>query len=185
MTLKNTVNGDTMQTFLEEVNTKIDGVPIQRCYHCRKCTAGCPIAFAMEYNPNKVIKMIQMGKRDDVLNSSTIWLCASCETCVTRCPNDVDIARMMDVLRETAIETNVDIKEKNILKFHEAFLNSIKVGGRINEPMMIANYKLKSGDYFSDMGMGLSIFMKGKLSLFSPRTKDIKSVRKIFEETKA
>jgi hypothetical protein len=88
-------------------------------------------------------------------------------------------------LRETAIETNVDIKEKNILKFHEAFLNSIKVGGRINEPMMIANYKLKSGDYFSDMGMGLSMFMKGKLSLFSPRTKDIKSVRKIFEETKA
>ena len=174
-----------MGTFLEEVNERINGVPIQGCYHCRKCTAGCPIAFAMEYNPNKIIKMIQMGKRDKVLNSSTIWLCASCETCVTRCPNDVDIARMMDVLREMAIESQVDVKEKNILKFHEAFLSSVKMGGRISEPLMIAHYKFKTGDYFSDVGVGLSMFMKGKLSLFSPRTKDMKSIKKIFNETKA
>lgn len=173
-----------MGTFLEEVSERMGGVPIQSCYHCRKCTAGCPIAFAMEYNPNKIIKMIQMDMRDEVLGSSTIWLCASCETCVTRCPNDVDIARMMDVLREMAIESSVDVKEKNILKFHEAFLSSVKNRGRINEPMMIANYKLKSGDYFSDMGIGLSMFMKGKLSLLSPKTRDIKSVKKIFEETK-
>lgn len=173
-----------METFLEEVNSRIDGVPIQRCYHCRKCTAGCPVAFAMDYNPNTIIKMIQMGRRDEVLNSSTIWLCASCETCVTRCPNEVDIARMMDVLREMAIESEVRIKEKNILKFHEAFLSNVKMGGRINEPLMIVNYKLKSGDYFSDMALGISMFMKGKLSLLSPRTKDMKSVKKIFEETK-
>jgi heterodisulfide reductase subunit C len=173
-----------MGTFLEEVNERIDGVPIQGCYHCRKCTAGCPIAFAMEYNPDQIIKMIQMGMRDKVLNSSTIWLCASCETCVTRCPNDVDIARMMDVLREMAIRSGTNVKEKRILKFHEAFLSNVKLSGRINEPLMVVHYKLKSGDYFSDMVTGISMFMKGKLSLISPRTKDIKSVRKIFEETK-
>jgi heterodisulfide reductase subunit C len=183
--LKNTINGENMSDFLKEVNEKIGGVPIQMCYHCRKCTAGCPLAFAMEYNPNKIIKLIQMGRRDEVLASSTIWLCASCETCVTRCPNDVDIARMMDTLREMAIESNVAVKEKNILKFHEAFLSSIKRGGRINEPFMIADYKLKSGDYFSDIRLGLSMFIKGKLSLFSPKTKDMASVRKIFKETKA
>jgi len=53
-----------METFLEEVNKKINGVPLQRCYHCRKCTAGCPMTRHMEYNPNKVIKMIQNGQRD-------------------------------------------------------------------------------------------------------------------------
>jgi heterodisulfide reductase subunit C len=174
-----------MNTFLQEVNDRINGVPIQRCYHCRKCTAGCPIAFAMEYNPNKIIKMIQAGKRDEVLSSSTIWLCASCETCVTRCPNDVDIARMMDALREMVITSKRPVKEKNILKFHEAFLNSIKLGGRINEPLMIANYKMKSGDYFSDIKMGLDMFMKGKLSLLSPKTKNMRSVRKIFDDTGA
>ncbi len=177
-------NGDSMKTFLDEVNEKINGVPIQRCYHCRKCTAGCPLAFTMEYNPNRIIKMIQMGQKKEVLSSATIWLCASCETCITRCPNEVDIARMMDVLREMAIKEGVAAKEANILSFHKAFLWSIKFGGRINEPLMMVNYKLKSGDYFSDMGMGIDMFMKGKLSLISPRTKDIKSVRSIFEKTK-
>ncbi|NQU04437.1 MAG: 4Fe-4S dicluster domain-containing protein [Syntrophaceae bacterium] len=172
-----------MATFLEEVNDRIGGVPIQNCYHCRKCTAGCPIAFAMDYNPNAVVKMIQMGRRDDVLKSSTIWLCASCETCVTRCPNDVDIARMMDVLREMAIGSGVEAGEKNMLKFHEAFLSNVKMGGRINEPMMIALYKLKSRDYFSDLGMGMSMFLKGKIKPISPRTKDMKSVRNIFKST--
>ncbi len=172
-----------MATFLEEVNDRIGGVPIQNCYHCRKCTAGCPIAFAMDYNPNAVVKMIQMGRRDDVLTSSTIWLCASCETCVTRCPNDVDIARMMDVLRGMAIGTGFEAGEKNVLKIYEAFLSNIKMGGRINETMMIALYKLKSGDYFSDLGMGMSMFMKGKIKPISPRTKDMKSVRNIFKST--
>ena len=172
-----------MSTFLEEVNDQIGGVSIQNCYHCRKCTAGCPIAFAMDYNPNAVVKMIQMGRRDDVLKSSTIWLCASCETCVTRCPNDVDIARMMDVLREMAIGSGVEAGEKNMLKFHEAFLSNVKMGGRINEPMMIALYKLKSRDYFSDLGMGMSMFLKGKIKPISPRTKDMKSVRNIFKST--
>lgn len=173
-----------MKTFLDEVNEKINGVPVQRCYHCRKCTAGCPLAFVMEYNPNKVIKMIQMGQKKEVLSSSTIWLCASCETCITRCPNEVDIARMMDVLREMAITEGVAAKEKNILSFHEAFLGSIKSRGRINEPFMMVNYKLKSGDLFSDMGMGMEMFMKGKLSLVSPKTKDLASVKQIFEKTK-
>lgn len=173
-----------MKTFLDEVNEKINGVPIQCCYHCRKCTAGCPLAFAMEYNPNKVIKMIQMGRKQEVLNSSSIWLCVSCETCITRCPNEVDIARMMDVLRQTAIESGVGAKEKNILKFHEAFLSNIRLGGRINEPIMMVQYKLKSGDYFSDMAMGLGMFMKGKLSPFSPKTKDMKAVRRLFEKSK-
>jgi heterodisulfide reductase subunit C len=173
-----------MENFLTEVNKKIHGVPLQSCYHCRKCTAGCPVASHMEYNPNKVIKMIQNGKRDQVLSSKTIWLCLSCETCITRCPNQVDIARMMDVLRQMAIEEGAGAREKNILKFHEAFLAGIKRGGRINEPMMMVEYKLKSGDLFSDAVAGVEMFMKGKLSILSPRTKDMKSVKDIFEKTK-
>ncbi len=174
-----------METFLEEVNKKIHGVPLQACYHCRKCTAGCPVASHMEYNPNKIIKMIQNGQKDKVLSSSTIWLCLSCETCITRCPNQVDIARMMDVLRQMAIEEGVAAKEANVLKFHEAFLSSIKFGGRVHEMLMTVHYKLKSGDLFSDVDIAPSMFMKGKLSLLPPRTRDLKSVKNIFEKTKA
>jgi heterodisulfide reductase subunit C len=172
-----------METFLDEVNKRINGVPLQACYHCRKCTAGCPGAPYMEYNPNKVIKMIQNGQKDKVLSSSTIWLCMSCETCITRCPNNVDIARMMDVLRQMAIEEGVAAKEANVLKFHEAFLSSIKFGGRVHEMLMTVHYKLKSGDLFGDVDIAPSLFLKGKLSLLPPRTKDLKSVKSIFEKT--
>ncbi|MDD3250880.1 MAG: 4Fe-4S dicluster domain-containing protein [Smithellaceae bacterium] len=172
-----------METFLDEVNKRINGVPLQACYHCRKCTAGCPGAPYMEYNPNKVIKMIQNGQKDKVLSSSTIWLCMSCETCITRCPNNVDIARMMDVLRQMAIEEGVAAKEANVLKFHEAFLSSIKFGGRVHEMLMTVHYKLKSGDLFGDADIAPSLFLKGKLSLLPPRTKDLKSVKSIFEKT--
>lgn len=171
-------------TFLERVNTSINEVPIQRCFHCRKCTAGCPLAGVMEHNPNKIIKMVQQGMEKEVLESKTIWLCASCETCITRCPNEVDIARMMDVLRSFALDSGANIAEKNVVKFHESFLAAIKIGGRVNEPIMMVLYKLKTGDIFSDMVMGLGMFLKGKLSLFSPRTKDIRAIRGIFSKTK-
>ena len=172
-----------MGAFLAEVNRNVDGVPIQRCYHCRKCTAGCPLTPAMEHNPDQVIRMIEMERRREVLSSRTIWLCVSCETCITRCPNQVDIARMMDVLRQMAIEAGVAPAEKNIVKFHESFLAGIAGRGRINEPLLMVRYKLKTGDLFSDMVMGLDMLRKGKLSLASPVTKDLKAVREIFEKT--
>ena len=106
-----------------------------------------------------------------------------CETCITRCPNNVDIARMMDVLRQMAIEKGVAAKEANVLKFHEAFLSSIKFGGRVHEMLMTVHYKLKSGDLFGDVDIAPSLFLKGKLSLLPPRTKDLKSVKNIFEKT--
>lgn len=172
-----------MQTFLEEVNEKIHGVPIQRCFHCRKCTAGCPMAVAMDYKPNAVIKMVQRNQRKEVLRSSAIWLCASCETCTTRCPNQVDIARMMDVLRQMALETGAKIREKKVVAFHEAFLASIRRGGRVNESLMVCQYKLKSGDLFSDMGVGLSMLAQGRLPLYRKKAKNVGKVREIFKRS--
>ncbi|MBI5015594.1 MAG: 4Fe-4S dicluster domain-containing protein [Deltaproteobacteria bacterium] len=173
-----------MDSFLEEVNQQIDGVPLQRCFHCRKCTAGCPLASAMDLKPNELIKRIQRGQRREVLGSAAIWLCASCETCTTRCPNQVDIARMMDALRQMALAAGGAAREKNIQAFHSAFLGSIRKSGRINETAMMVSYKLQSKDYFSDMVMGLGMFAKGKLSPFAPKTKNLAAVRRIFEQTK-
>lgn len=174
-----------MPTFLNEVNDKIHGVPIQRCFHCRKCTAGCPMAVAMDYKPNAVIKMVQQGRRKEVLGSSAIWLCASCETCTSRCPNQVDIARMMDVLRQMALETGAKVREKKVVAFHEAFLDSIRRGGRVNESLMVCQYKLKSGDLFSDVGVGLSMFAQGRLPLYRKKASNVKRVREIFQRSKS
>jgi heterodisulfide reductase subunit C len=172
-----------MGSFLDDVNRRIDGVDIQNCYHCQKCTSGCPMAQVMDYKPNEIIRMVQAGRKESLLRSSAIWLCASCETCVTRCPNAVDIARLIDVLREMSLEAGVVPQEREVVQFHEAFLGTVKRGGRVNEPLMIASFKIKTGTYLNDVVVGLKMFMKGKLSLFSPRTKNMKAIRRIFRST--
>ncbi|MBI5445590.1 MAG: 4Fe-4S dicluster domain-containing protein [Deltaproteobacteria bacterium] len=170
-----------MASFLDEVNEK-SGTRAERCYQCRKCAAGCPMASAMDAPPNKILRMVQLGRRAEVLASSAIWLCASCDTCSARCPNQVDIPRVMDALRGMSIAQGT-VAEKNVLRFHEAFLASVRRGGRVNEPTMLIHYKLKSKDFFSDVKTGLGMLRKGKLSFRSPKTRNLASVKRIFERT--
>jgi heterodisulfide reductase subunit C len=168
------------RNFLEEAK-KRSGENLSLCYQCLKCTAGCPTAPYMDIRPNNIVRMIQMGMKAEVLGSSSIWLCVSCETCGTRCPNDIDIGVLMDALREMSVEEGVRPKEKNIHLLHEAFIQSIKRGGRVHEATMLIDYKLRSRDFFTDLVSGMTLFLKGKIPLFPRFIKGRKEVKKIFE----
>ena len=76
----------------------------QLCYHCHKCTAGCPAAFAMEYGPDRILRLIQTGQWERVLASRDIWLCLGCEMCGVHCPNEISVGAVMIALRQVAIE---------------------------------------------------------------------------------
>ena len=167
--------------FLEEAKRR-SGEDLSLCYQCLKCTAGCPTAPYMDIRPNNIIRMIQMGMKEAVLGSSAIWLCVSCETCGTRCPNEIDIGVLMDALREMAIEEGVPAKEKNIHLLHEAFVQSIKRGGRVHEATMLIDYKLRSKDFMTDLIPGMMLFMKGKIPLFPSLIKGRQEIKRIFEK---
>ena len=91
--------GDTVFTvnFNKQIKD-LSGVDYSRCYQCLTCTLSCPVISIMDYSPNQIIRMIQLGARSKVLQSNTIWRCASCETCAGRCPQGIDIRRLMDTL---------------------------------------------------------------------------------------
>ena len=166
--------------FLEEAKKK-SGEDLSLCYQCLKCTVGCPTAPYMDIRPNNIIRMIQMGMKGEVLGSRAIWLCVSCETCGTRCPNKIDIGVLMDALREMAIEGRIPAKEKNIHLLHEAFVQSIKRGGRVHEATMLIDYKLRSRDFFTDFLPGMTLFLKGKIPLFPSLIKGRQEIKRIFE----
>ena len=167
--------------FLEEAQ-KRSGEDINLCYQCLKCTAGCPTAPYMDIRPNNIIRMIQMGMKKAVLGSSAIWLCVSCETCGTRCPNEIDIGVLMDSLREMAVEEGIPAREKNIHLLHEAFIQSIRRGGRVHEATMLVDYKLRSRDFMTDLAPGMMLFLKGKIPVFPSLIKGRKEIKKIFEK---
>lgn len=161
------------------------------CYQCYKCSAGCPVAFAMDLLPHQVIRSVLFNQKERVFSSKTIWICASCETCTTRCPNEIDIAKVMDVLRQIHRESKLVAREPKIRLFHDAFLNSIRKRGRVHELTMIGQYnrtsgdlrtKLRTGEWKNDLKLGMKMFMRGKLKLLPPRCGGVKEVREIFEQ---
>ena len=177
------------QNWLAEVE-KSSGVAVSACYQCKKCSSGCPVTFAMDYLPNQILHMIQMGLKDEVLKSATIWVCASCEACTTRCPNDIDIAKIMDAMRMASLKSGVVTGEKRVPIFHEAFLSSIKSKGRVYELGMIGQYTLKSGDtalklkdgsLMEEAKLGWQMFKKGKLKLFPQKIRRTGEIKRLFK----
>jgi heterodisulfide reductase subunit C len=178
--------------FFREVEEK-SGEKVSLCYQCRKCSSGCPVAFAMDYPPDVILHMVHLGLRDRVLNSRTIWVCLSCETCTTRCPNDIDIAGVMDALRQIALrEGRVAAEVKEIPKFYRAFLGSIKAGGRVHEVSMLAMYmlrtnllaKLSSGELLEQARLGWAMLRRGKLKLRPKRIRQTQEIKRLFAERK-
>ncbi|MCJ7431391.1 4Fe-4S dicluster domain-containing protein [Candidatus Bathyarchaeota archaeon] len=91
--------------FKYEISKMHGGEKLMRCFQCGTCTSDCPIArFSDTYRPRQIIRMTQLGLKDRVLNSDTLWLCASCFTCTDRCPQDVEVASVIRVLRNLAAE---------------------------------------------------------------------------------
>lgn len=96
-----------MNGLLADRVNDLSGQTIQLCYHCHKCTGGCPAAHAMEYGPDRVLRLIQLGQQERLLASRDAWLCLECEMCSAHCPNDIDVAEVMVALREIADEANL------------------------------------------------------------------------------
>jgi heterodisulfide reductase subunit B len=147
------------------------------CYQCVKCSAGCPLAEEMDYTPSQILRAIQLGKADLVLNSKTIWICAACETCSTRCPQGIDIAKLMDTLKATAQRLGIRSKVPEVPIFCQASMRSINRFGRLYELGLILETNVRSGQPMKDAHLGHRLFRAGKLKLLPQRARYPKQVK--------
>jgi len=174
---------------------RLSGVQISHCNQCAKCTAGCPVAFAMDRPPHQVIRLVQLGLRDEALRSQASWICLSCETCATRCPREIDPPRVMDALHVLGMAAGVPAGEPQMLTFQRLFLDSVRRHGRLQEIPLMTWYTVRSlwhrartlrlrvADIKGLIRLGLlgfNMFRRGKLKLVGGRISDRRSVARIF-----
>jgi heterodisulfide reductase subunit C len=100
------------------------GEKLLQCFQCGTCTSDCPIArFNDKYRPRNIIHMAQIGLKDRILDSEFLWLCASCFTCTDRCPQGVEVASVIRILK------NISAEEGHIPQiFKDLLVNLIKTG---------------------------------------------------------
>lgn len=169
--------------FREEIK-RLSREKVEDCYNCGKCTAGCPMAPDMDVPPATMIRLVQMGDREAALNARSYWVCSSCETCATRCPKDVSVARLMDTLRQYSIARGLRPTFPHAYQFNKAFMESVRDNGVVHELGMVGKYKLATLKFFEDMAIGLDMFMKGKLRFSPEKIKGADAIKRIYERSK-
>jgi heterodisulfide reductase subunit B len=169
-----TIKTDLAQQVQEEL-----GENVYLCYQCVKCTSGCPVSEFFDWQPNQIMRAIQLGQDDIVLHAQTPWLCASCQTCTTRCPQGLDIAKIMDYLTRLASERGIRPVVPEVDYFNKAFMREVKLWGRAYELGMLAEMKLRTMDIMADMDLGLKLFQKNKMRLLPNPTHPPRKVKPI------
>jgi heterodisulfide reductase subunit C len=179
MSLSETVsNFHSPATLADEVRRRTGDNPA-RCYQCGKCSAGCPMAGETAVRPHDVMRLVSLDRRETLLDSESLWLCLTCETCTSRCPNQCDPARVIDALREIALAAGRPTPRR-ITAFHRAFLDQIRLTGRSFELGLIAEYKLLSGALLQDVMTAPGVVARGKLGFVPHTIRGIAEVRRIF-----
>jgi heterodisulfide reductase subunit C2 len=165
------------------------GENISACYQCERCTNACPVSYYMDIKPHQVIRYIQLGWREELMNSSTIWVCLSCEMCTTYCPNEVGVAETINHLRTVAAHSSIQPKERQLALFHHTFMTELQRFGRVNEFWLMNAFNLKpgvmqekvrKGQLLDELILGLTLWRKGRLNLIPHRSKAIKEIKKLY-----
>ncbi len=156
------------------------------CIQCGTCTASCPTAYAMDYTPRQLWRLVQVGLREEALRSRTFWLCTNCYSCTVRCPRGIALTETMAALKRLAIAEEVGGKEKaRVSRFYRAFMETVRRYGRNYEPELLLRYFL-GADPVGLVGqapLGMTLLRHGRLAV-TPKRNDAQSdVEVIFRKT--
>ncbi len=97
------ISAQSLSLQLIEKLNELSGESVKVCMQCATCTGMCPMVNEMDYSPRKVMHMAQFGLADKLADINTFWKCASCHACSVKCPRGIDIARVMEALRQQVL----------------------------------------------------------------------------------
>jgi quinone-modifying oxidoreductase, subunit QmoC len=153
--------------FGERIASEAYGQKLLSCIQCGTCSATCPLSYYMDYTPRRVIAMVREGFKEEVINSFSIWLCASCYSCTVQCPRQIHITDVMYTLKREAMAQGVYPKRYPIPILARAFFDSVKSYGRNSESWLLLKLYFQTNPLkmFKDAKLGLKLLQRGRLSL--------------------
>lgn len=160
------------------------GVNLKDCYQCGKCTAGCPLADGMDLMPREVIRFLQMGALDVVLEAKTPWICAQCVVCSSRCPQNVDICSTMRAVRLASKAAGKrPVVEADL--FDDTFIANVRAHGVSNEQYLAAAYNVKSLHFTQDAGNAVRMLQRSMVGVSMHNIKGRKEVAALIDRALA
>ena len=155
--------------------------PITDCLQCGTCSGTCPAIEFMDYSPRKIIGMIRADLKEEVINSNTLWSCASCYHCTVRCPAGIDISEMMYALRRYSMWKHQHQEGLIGPDFSESFVKTIISFGRSYEPALAAAYlpKYSAADLVQEALVASGLVLAGKLNILPKKIKRIKNLQNV------
>jgi len=186
------------QPLIQEVTDR-SGQNLLACYQCRRCAAGCPVGEETGVTPDHLIRMIIFGDREKALNNLLVWKCVACYTCGTRCPNNIQTARINETLKQMSKEAHIEPLLPKVSTFHDAFLGSTSHFGRVNEFEFMSLYEiqntkreLKHGGgwkaVFDEMKnqakLGVSMMKKKRMHFRLDKIKRLSEIKRLYKKAK-
>ncbi|MCL6558301.1 MAG: 4Fe-4S dicluster domain-containing protein [Firmicutes bacterium] len=177
-------------SFAREIFNLENGSYIKLCMNCGVCVVSCAARQEMEFAPRRLFNLIKLGKKEEVLNSNTMWMCTSCCTCKARCPRGIPIIDVMHDLKAYCIKKGyVSFPQADV---YQAFWAELRTRGRIFEGGLMARYFLKDGipsaikKALEMKDMGISMLKHGRMSLLPPKSiKGMKGLSSIIAKAQA
>ncbi|MEG8946467.1 4Fe-4S dicluster domain-containing protein [Rosettibacter firmus] len=171
-------------SFLYRTKVIPQGERIKLCIQCGTCTGSCPLSYAMDITPRKLIALFRAGDMESILRSKSIWICASCYTCQTRCPSLIKVTDILYALKRTAMEKKLFNKNIPTYALSYSFMKCIYKYGRLNEAQLILRFYLRTGLWkiINLIPLGIKLITKRRIKLTSEKIKAINDLRKIIKK---
>ena len=175
------------KTFLDQARLVPGAERITRCLQCGTCTGSCPVSYAMDISPRMVIALFRAGEIGEILRSRTLWICASCYMCTTRCPQTIKITDLLYALKRTALEAKLYPDRFPVYLLSKNFVRLVNHYGRNQEILLLLLYYLRRNplELLRMVPMGWSLMRKGRVSLFPAKIQGVAAIRKILAASKA
>lgn len=172
------------QAFLDQVEAIPAGERIRRCIQCGTCTGSCPVSYAMDISPRQLIALFRAGELETIMKSRSIWLCASCYACTTRCPSGIKITDIIYALKRTVMENHYHSKAHQVQILANLFIGNLLSFGRLHEGTLIAMYNFRTGFWklFGLVPLVIKMIRTKRLAYFPTRIKAHKTLSRIIKK---